>query len=58
LPNRLLLFQPRADLLHDVEPISQAGAHWRRGAYTLWFGTPLAAETEQAGQGTTGVTST
>ena len=41
LPNRLLLFQPRADLLHDVEPISQAGAHWRRCAYTLWFGTPL-----------------
>jgi hypothetical protein len=47
LPNRLLLFQPRVDLLHDVEPISQAGAKWRRCAYTLWFGTPLAAHDQQ-----------
>lgn len=47
LPNRLLLFQPRADLLHDVEPISQAGANWRRCAYTLWFGTPLTAGLQQ-----------
>jgi hypothetical protein len=44
LPNRLLLFQPRTELLHDVEPISQAGAEWRRCAYTLWFGSPLATE--------------
>jgi hypothetical protein len=48
LPNRLLLFQPRADLEHDVEPLSQAGTHWRRCAYTLWFGTPLSADGRQA----------
>jgi hypothetical protein len=47
LPNRLLLFQPRTDLLHDVEPISQAGANWRRCAYTLWFGTPLKTGLQQ-----------
>jgi Rps23 Pro-64 3,4-dihydroxylase Tpa1-like proline 4-hydroxylase len=40
-PNRLLVFQPRADCMHDVEPISEAGAHWQRWAYTLWFGTSL-----------------
>jgi hypothetical protein len=43
LANRLLLFEPRADLQHDVEPITEAGAKWRRCAYTLWFGTPLEA---------------
>jgi hypothetical protein len=48
LPNRLLLFQPRADLLHDVERITEAGADWQRWAYTLWFGTPLAASERQA----------
>ena len=47
LPNRLLLFDPRADLKHDVEPITKAGAHWHRWAYTLWFGTPLAADRQQ-----------
>jgi hypothetical protein len=47
LPNRLLLFQPRADLQHDVEPIGQAGANWRRCAYTLWFGIPLPTEGQQ-----------
>ncbi len=41
-PNRLLLFQPRADCEHDVEPIAVAPAQWQRWAYTLWFGTPLA----------------
>ena len=44
LPNRLLLFVPRLDLQHDVEPISTSGSHWRRCAYTLWFGTPLPTE--------------
>jgi hypothetical protein len=48
LPNRLLLFDPRADLQHDVEPITKAGAHWQRWAYTLWFGTPMAAMTAQS----------
>jgi hypothetical protein len=43
LSNRLLLFAPRVDLLHDVEPVSEAGADWQRWAYTLWFGTPLAS---------------
>src|SRR5262249_6022362 len=41
-PNRLLVFQPRADCTHDVEPISETGDDWQRWAYTLWFGTPLA----------------
>jgi hypothetical protein len=48
LPNRLLLFDPRADLQHDVEPITKAGAHWQRWAYTLWFGTPLAVSAQDA----------
>jgi 2OG-Fe(II) oxygenase superfamily len=39
-PNRLLVFQPRKDCAHDVEPISEAGERWQRWAYTLWFGTP------------------
>jgi hypothetical protein len=51
LPNRLLLFQPRKDLQHDVEPIMQAGANWRRCAYTLWFGIPNAAHFHQASSG-------
>lgn len=41
-PNRMLLFQPRVDCPHDVEPIGVAGAHWERWAYTLWFGKPAA----------------
>ncbi len=41
-PNRLLLFQPRADCTHDVEAITEAGAQWRRWAYSIWFGTPAA----------------
>ena len=40
LPNRLLLFQPRAECKHDVEPIAEAGADWQRWAFSLWFGTP------------------
>lgn len=39
-PNRLLLFQPRADCKHDVEAITEAGAHWQRWAHSIWFGTP------------------
>ena len=40
LPNRLLLFEPRAECKHDVEPIAEPGANWQRWAFSLWFGTP------------------
>jgi hypothetical protein len=43
-PNRLLVFQPRADCEHDVEPVTAAAAKWERWAYTLWFGTPEAID--------------
>lgn len=36
--NRVILLEPRIDCLHDVEPITDAGAHWQRWAHTLWFG--------------------
>jgi hypothetical protein len=36
-PNRLLLFEPRVDCPHDVEPATQRGARWQRWAQTLWF---------------------
>ena len=39
-PNRLLLFQPRADCKHDVEAITEAGAAWQRWSYSIWFGSP------------------
>jgi len=42
-PNRLLLFQPRSECRHDVEPITEAGANWERWSYSIWFGTPSAA---------------
>jgi hypothetical protein len=38
-PNRLLVFQPRYDCEHDVEPITKVGSDWQRWTYTLWFGT-------------------
>jgi hypothetical protein len=41
-PNRLLLFEPRIDCPHDVEPITEGGSHWQRWAQTLWFGEPTA----------------
>jgi len=44
LPNRLLLFEPRAECKHDVEPIVEAGASWQRWAFSLWFGTPAPPE--------------
>ena len=47
-PNRLLLFEPRIDCPHDVEPITESGAHWQRWAQTLWFGGPP-AENEKLG---------
>jgi hypothetical protein len=40
VPNRLLLFQPRADCRHDVEAITAAGTNWQRWSYSIWFGTP------------------
>jgi hypothetical protein len=39
-PNRLLLFEPRRDCKHDVEPITAAGATWQRWSYSVWFGSP------------------
>jgi 2OG-Fe(II) oxygenase superfamily len=41
VPNRLLLFQPRADCRHDVEAITAAGINWQRWSYSIWFGTPV-----------------
>lgn len=38
LANRLLLFRPVTGKKHDVEAMTAAGSHWRRWAYTLWFG--------------------
>jgi 2-oxoglutarate-Fe(II)-dependent oxygenase superfamily protein len=47
LPNRLLLFEPRADCKHDVEAITADPARWQRWAYTIWFGTPKAINTPE-----------
>jgi len=47
-PNRLLVFQPRADCEHDVEPITAAAARWERWAYTLWFGTPKTIDNQNS----------
>ncbi|HEX8553950.1 MAG TPA: 2OG-Fe(II) oxygenase [Sphingomonas sp.] len=39
LGNRLILHKPAPDQIHQVEPISEAGRHWRRHTYSVWFGT-------------------
>ena len=36
--NRLILHKPAPNQIHQVEPISEAGKHWLRHAYSVWFG--------------------
>ena len=45
--NRLLLFEPRSDCMHDVEAITDAGKGWERWACSMWFGTPVPSEGEK-----------
>jgi hypothetical protein len=42
LANRLLLFEPRREARHDVEPIAQFDSAWERWSYSIWFGQPNA----------------
>ncbi len=37
--NRLVLHKPAPNQIHQVEPITEAGRHWKRHAYSVWFGT-------------------
>jgi hypothetical protein len=38
LGNRLILHRPAPKQIHQVEPISESGRHWRRHTYSVWFG--------------------
>jgi hypothetical protein len=38
IANRLLLFEPRRDARHDVEPIALSDTPWQRWSYSIWFG--------------------
>ena len=49
--NRLLLFEPRPDCTHDVEAITKAGTAWERWAFSMWFGTPAPAKTDEITSG-------
>jgi hypothetical protein len=52
--NRLLLFEPRSDCMHDVEAIADAGKGWERWACSMWFGTPVSSEGEKESPATLG----
>lgn len=38
--NRLVIFEPTADNIHDVERMTPQSAGWERRAMTTWFGPP------------------
>ena len=42
LANRLLLFEPRRQARHDVEPVALSDEPWQRWSYSIWFGRPAA----------------
>lgn len=37
IANRVVIHEPRTDLIHQVEPISEIGRAWKRQTYSIWF---------------------
>jgi hypothetical protein len=38
LANRMLLFEPKREARHDVEPVALSDGAWQRWSYSIWFG--------------------